>query len=166
MGLAAVILTFTANASVACSDGVLFSCSIGQNQLAVCLNDDAATYSFGPRGQPELELTEPFARLDYHPWVGMGRWEQNSVSFTNGDYEYRVSAARDRLDDEQQELWDVGVAVSRDGERLALLTCEKTFHFNVLEELWSSKLQAGLCWSRTEWTWKASEDCGYGECAC
>jgi hypothetical protein len=152
--------------AVACSEGVLFSCPIGENQLAICTADGSAIYSFGPAGQPELELTEPFTTLNYHPWVGVGRWEQNWVAFTNGEFKYRVSSARDRLDDERQELWEVGVTVSRAGERIASLTCNTTFAQNVLAPLWSAKIGAGLCWSREHWRWQPPEQCGKGECAC
>ena len=152
--------------ALACTDGVLFSCPIGENQLAVCMLDDAATYSFGPYGRPELELTEAFITLNYHPWVGIGRWEQSWVSFTNGAYEYIVSAARDRLDEERLELWEVTVNVHRDDEQLASLACETTFAQDVLSPLWWGKVWAGLCWSREHWRWQQPEQCVEGECAC
>lgn len=150
----------------ACTDGVLFSCPIGENQLAVCTQDDTATYSFGPYGQPELELTEPYITLNYHPWVGIGRWQHNWVSFTNGEYEYVVSAARDRLDEERLELCEVTVTVLRDDEQLASLACETTFAENVLSPLRWGKVRAGLCWSREHWRWQQPEECVDGECAC
>lgn len=162
---ACLVCTVPMQAS-ACTDGVLFSCPIGENQLSICVLDDAATYSFGPYGRPELELTEPFITLNYHPWVGIGRWQHNWVSFKNGEHEYVVSAARDRLDEERLELWEVSVTVRRDEEHLVTLACETTFAEDVLSPLWWGKVRVGLCWSREHWRWQQPEKCVEGECAC
>lgn len=166
-GLAAfAFLGVLPSIAAACSGDQLFACPIGSKVLTICVDDEAATYSFGPHGRPELELNESFSTLDYHPWVGMGRWEQNWVAFTNGAYEYRVSVARDRLDTDRQELWEVGVTVLQGSRTITRLTCETSFDHNVLEVLGARKREAGLCWSRDDWTWKVSEECLTGGCVC
>ena len=167
LGVAVVCLAGAGPMPVSsCTDGVLFSCPIGDNHLAVCALDGEATYSFGPLRQPELVLSDPFVSLNYHPWIGMGRWQHSWVSFPNGEYEYVVSAARDRLDEERLDLWEVGVRVSRDDELLASLTCETTFAEDVLAPLSWGKVRAGLRWSREHWRWQLPKKCADGECAC
>ena len=69
------------------------TCTVGSKQLSLSIRDDNITYSFGPKGNPELVLKEPFAAVDFQPWSGWGSTDTNTVTFANNAHTYTVFSA-------------------------------------------------------------------------
>ncbi len=69
---------------------VLFDCAIGAKQLSVTLEGDAATYTFGPKGAPELTITAAPRDLTYLPWDGWGIEMPEAVQFQSAGITYEV----------------------------------------------------------------------------
>jgi hypothetical protein len=66
-----------------CPGQELLSCPIGKKQLELCLDADGVSYSFGPKGRPEITLATAIRDTDYQPWSGVGRAMWDAVRFTN-----------------------------------------------------------------------------------
>lgn len=157
---ALLICTNPAWADCPVPDATFLSCRIGENGkiLEVCVDGGEVTYSFGPPGAPELQLSETASEIVYRPWPGIGRTIYEEVEFRNDGYLYTVSAGVVReFDDTNEEVIPHpfgGVIVSRGTEEIAQLTCDET----EVEFLWTMALSdaknaAGLWWDHYEHDW-------------
>lgn len=140
-------------ALAACPETTILSCPIGKKQLEVCLTGPTATYSFGPRGRPELVLSDRIETLDYTPWNGIGRAIWETVVFHNGPVSYEVWASIDRMD--RNAAYEGGVSVLKNGNQVALLRCNPGSRITDFAPLSDAKAQAGLCWDMDVTTWVA-----------
>lgn len=134
--------------------GHVFSCRIGAKVLELCQQGEALTYSFGPRGKPELVLAEPLRSVDYTPWPGVGSTIWQSVRFENLGYGYEVWAATDRSGGGLEG----GVNVMQNERLLAQQNCDRGTISGPLDILYSLKESVGLCWDHAAHRWSA--DCG------
>ncbi|WGW03829.1 hypothetical protein [Tropicibacter oceani] len=157
--IAALMLT-AGMAFAECSAADLFlSCRIAQNGklLEVCVEGDAVVYRYGPAGgAPELTLREAAATLGYTPWPGIGRTIWEEVRFFNGDYEYRVNGAIDKMlaVEDSPEAKSGGVEVYRGAQRAAALDCAPaTVRFDWTAAIGDAKRAAGLDWDPGAQAW-------------
>ena len=120
-----VLLTLIAGPAVAqCAEQrLVLDCAIGTKALTVCVADTTVSYAFGPRGAPELALTQRLDEVTATPWPGIGRSIYEDVTFTNGSVAYTAWIAVDRLAENQPRTG--GVIVSQGGDTLADLTCNQ-----------------------------------------
>lgn len=133
--------------------------------LSVCFDDQNAFYRFGVEGQqPELELTEPVATLDYEPWPGVSSTIWESVRFNNAGYQYEVYGAVERIypEDENDEITTRvkgGVHVTRGDQVVAELSCDpETLGFLWDEGLGAAKRNLGYSWNYQSHEWVALPD--------
>lgn len=158
MRAAAVVLTLAllgpGTASAACAGLDVLSCPVGKKQLDLCLTGEGLTYSFGPKGRPELVMTDPIRKVDYQPWSGVGRSIWDAVRFFNKGVSYEVWTSLDRLD--ENAVWEGGVIVSKGGETLAELQCARGSVRTDLYAVYEAKLVAGQCWNREMFAWQAA----------
>ncbi len=82
---------------------ILLSCPIGKKQLELCLTSQSLTYSFGPRGAPEITLTDAIRDVAYSPWPGVGGYIFDSVTFTNRGTSYEVWTSLERNPDKRPD---------------------------------------------------------------
>lgn len=133
--------------------GHVFSCQIGKKVLELCQQGEVLTYSFGPRGAPELALAESLRSVDYTPWPGVGISIWESVAFVNGNHAYEVWTSTDRSGGGLEG----GVNVLRNGALLAQLQCDRGSASGPLDSIYSLKESVGLCWDHGAHRWSA--DC-------
>lgn len=133
----------------------IFSCTIGKNALQVCHQNNALTYSFGPKGIPDLTLTEPLETADFTPWPGIGRTMWDSLAFHNEGITYEVWAALDKQVDETAPEPQVqgGVTVMKGDRTLASLTCNEGSVRSFLDTVSVLKTAIGQCWSFDSHSW-------------
>ncbi len=153
---AALILALLAPAAAgaACPGQVLLSCPIGKKQLDLCLTATSLTYSFGPRGAPELALTTPIAQAAYQPWPGVGSAIWDAVTFTNNGTGYEVWTSIDRND--PNATWQGGVNVLKGEALQAQLTCAPGSVSGDLTAIFAAKEAAGQCWSFDTLRWQTA----------
>jgi hypothetical protein len=149
--LAFALLAPTA-AFAACPGETLLSCPTGGKQLELCLNGDSLTYSFGPKGAPELTLTKKVRDVTYNPWPGVGSAIWDSVVFNNGEIAYEVWTSFER--DPDNTLTEGGVNVLNGEELVATLTCAKGSVEKDLMRVWEAKEAAGQCWNFEKIVWQ------------
>ncbi|MEO0930330.1 MAG: hypothetical protein AAFY14_06730 [Pseudomonadota bacterium] len=166
-GLLALILSGTCSiAHAGCGAGLapFLTCEVGvkRKALSVCYNDEIVTYRFGPADAPELVLTETVENIDFTPWPGAGRaiWEE--VRFHNGAYTYAVFAGFDRLygnteDTDLATPFFGSVVVTRAGEMLADLQCNRETTHAPWSGLFDAKRAAGQTWDRDAQIWRPVE---------
>lgn len=137
----------------------LFDCTFegGSARARVCLQDDTAYYAFGPDGgAPDLVLARKVGDIDVTPWPGIGRTVWEELTFRNGAYDYRLSYAFDKMDEE--EPVSGSLFVSRDGAEIAQLTCDAdSVAAYDLYPLYEAKEAGGECFTPGE-GWSASCD--------
>lgn len=99
----------------------LFSCSVGEKQIELCLTavDQSVTYRFGPDHAPEIELTRDFGEISMRPWNGIGRNIWDSVTVPNGNFAYEIYWSFDKIDQQAQ----AGLNVLRGAHDIATLAC-------------------------------------------
>jgi hypothetical protein len=156
-----LLLTFLPLPALAdCGAGTeVFTCQIGAKALEICHVGDDLTYAFGPKGAPELTISESLTTVNFAPWPGVSSNIWETVTFVNGDYAYEVwtSVARDpEATDGQQG----GVRVLNGEEMVAELTCDPGTASNALDVIWDLKESVGMCWEFSSISWKTSCDNG------
>ena len=137
-------------------DALLISCTFndGAKTVTTCMNDQAASYSFGPTGgKAELELTRDIVEVDMLPWQGFGRWISEAIVFENGAYKYALRYAIDKLAEEptiEGDFW-----VGKGETRLAELICDpgsvETSGYPL--PLYDAKIAAGQIYSFDDYEW-------------
>lgn len=135
-----------------CPGAEVLSCPIGKKQLELCLTGESVTYSFGPAGKPEMQITTAITDTAYQPWSGVGRAMWDAVSFTNKGTTYEVWTSIDRLD--PQAVWEGGVNVLKNGNPITSLECAKGTVRSDLTEIFAAKESAGQCWNFDSFAWQ------------
>jgi hypothetical protein len=136
-----------------CAGETLVNCPINGNQLEVCNNGDLLTYSYGPQGAPELQLSAKPEEA-FMPWDGTGRTEWEMISFTSKDARYDVVFSIDKMEENAQPEW--GVTVEQGGEIVGNLTCESTDQNMRFTQLYEQVEAKGFCWDRSTGSWATS----------
>ncbi len=134
---------------------VVFNCTIGGKQLSVTLEGDAATYSFGPKGAPEMTITAAPRDLNYLPWNGIGIEMPEAVQFGNDGTSYEVWYSVQKMIDENAPLPPTrgGVRVMKGDEMLADLVCDASPSLYDLERIYDAKEAAGQCYDWESQSW-------------
>ena len=140
-------------------EGGVFSCQIGDKRLEICHETDTITYSFGPAGQPEMQITEPMDSVAFTPWPGVSSAIWETVLFTNDGYGYEVWTSQER-DSEVEAPLEAGVRVLQGEEVVAELTCDPGTPSNSLAGIWDLKEAVGMCWEFSSQSWKTTCDNG------
>lgn len=125
------------SAAQACPAGMetLVRCQIaGQSDvLEACFSRSEASYSFGPRGAPDLALRVTIGQVDLDPWPGVGRVRTQGITFYNGGYAYEVTTIQDRFADGPGAV-EGGVVVRQGNRILANLSCGPIEALGFLEQ--------------------------------
>lgn len=134
---------------------VLFDCALGNKQLSVTLEGGTATYTFGPKGAPEMTITAAPRDLNYVPWNGIGRFMPEAVEFENQGTIYQLWYGLEKLIDENAPLPPIrgGVWVMKGDEVLADLVCDSPPSVYALEAIYDAKLAAGQCYDWESQSW-------------
>ena len=131
----------------------MFSCRIGAKALELCHVGGDLTYAFGPRGAPELTITEPLQTVNFAPWPGVGSNIWETVIFVNGDHAYEVWTSVTR-DPEATDGLQGGVRVLNGAAMVAELACDPGTASNALDVIWDLKASVGMCWEFASISWK------------
>lgn len=124
----ALVLTMSYVSAFAETELMLF-CQIENKdeRLEVSVDAQNLIYSYGPAGQSDLFLVQPYHPSALRPWGGVGSAIFESVVFENQEYEYEVYTGIDRMSD-AHELF-AGVSVYKSGEELVNLPCGQIYEF-------------------------------------
>ena len=152
------LLPLPAVADCAGGDKV-FTCQIGAKALELCHIGDDLTYAFGPKGTPDLTITEPLLTVNFTPWPGVGSAIWETVVFVNDDYAYEVWTSVER-DPESTEGRHGGIRVLKGDETIAELECDQGTPLQSLDGIWDLKESVGLCWEFGSQSWKTTCDNG------
>lgn len=139
---------WAASAFAACEGRTtVLDCPIGSKQLTVCIGGGEASYAYGPKGAPELAVTQPLGQVQGTAWAGVGRsiWEE--IIFTNGNVTYGVWHSMDRLTEGNPT--DGGVLVTKGDRTLADLQCEPGRAAVTIFAISDGFAAAGFCWDRS-----------------
>lgn len=139
-------------ALAACPGEILLSCPIGKKHLELCLTSQSLTYSFGPKGAPEITLTDAIREVAYSPWPGVGGTIFDSVTFTNRGTSYEVWTSLERNPDNAQT--EAGINVIEGGQIIAELACAPGSVTSDLYPVFVAKEAAGQCWNREAQAWQ------------
>ena len=156
-------LALLATPLTACPDLTVLRCRVeGGRQLEICADAEAVRYSFGPIGNPELELFNPLAASGYRPWPGVSRTIWDSVAFENGAYVYEVVTSLERIypDDEDADIMVLrrdGIYVLKNEMPVAELTCLPETVEGAVDLLYDHLGKHGLCWSFSAHAWEVCE---------
>ena len=155
-----VALTLWAVAADSAAADVVFDCAIGAKQLSVTLEGEAATYTFGPKGAPEVTITAAPRDLNYLPWKGIGRFMPEAVDFANQGTIYQVWHEVEKQIDENAPEPSIlgGVRVLKGDEWLAVLHCDAPPSVLNLQAIYDAKLAAGQCYDWESQAWKSKCD--------
>jgi hypothetical protein len=156
---ALVLACLPAAAFADCAAETLVSCDVGWNRrLEVCITPGDAngngsfSYSFGPPGAPELQLSVPMSALTVRPWSGVGRSIWASVGFPNAGYVYEVWHSYDRL--AENPVMEAGVNVVQGDATLAAFTCQPGGTIAPAFALEDAMAAAGYCWNTDSFAWQ------------
>ena len=136
-------------------DTELLTCTVGKNDLTICLGDDdgrTVRYSFGPTGHPDLTLSEAVSTVDFLPWNGIGSAPGDLLTFHNGRYSYGVAVTLADYDGGPVS-YDVHINVDYDGALLAQLFCSEQLPRDPFGPLRQAKHEIGQCWNLDERRW-------------
>jgi hypothetical protein len=137
---------------------VLFECAIDAKQLRVTLDGDTATYSFGPKGAPELTVSADPRDLNYLPWDGMGVEMPEAVQFETAGTIYEVWYSVQKMLDESEPLPPVagGVRVMSGEKIIADLPCTAPPSIYDLYRIYDAKMAGGQCYDWAGQAWGAA----------
>ena len=161
IALLALFLPSMALAGCPAGTETLINCTFknGTKSVTTCMNGDMATYSYGPTGgTPELQMTRHIRDIDMQPWHGFGRWIFEAFTFQNGDYNYTLRYAIDKLSEDQAiegDLW-----VGKGEKQLAELICDagSVDTSGYALPLYDAKIANGQSWDREEMIWTATDN--------
>lgn len=139
--------------------GQVFTCQIGKKVLEICNQGADLTYAFGPKGAPELTISEPMTTVNFTPWPGVGSNIWESVIFLNADIAYEVWTSQERSP-EAEGVIDGGINVLNGEELVAELVCDPGTASQPLEIIFELKEMAGMCWEFNSQSWKTTCDNG------
>lgn len=98
-----------------------------QERLEVSVDAQNLIYAYGPSGQADMFLVQPYDSSALRPWGGVGSAIFESVVFQNNEYEYEVYTAIDRMT-ETHDIY-AGVSVYKNGQELVNLPCGEIYEF-------------------------------------
>jgi hypothetical protein len=154
-----VILANPGWADCAANGTPLVACEIENSTkwLETCLVGDIVTYTFGPKGIPELSMSRHVGDVDFVPWPGIGRWIWEEFRLTNGAYSYAVHYSFERNPNNMEV--GGGVTVWQGGTVLASLDCNPaTLNFSGFPSpVYDAKIDAGQAWDFDAKRWVQSE---------
>ncbi|MBL9052484.1 MAG: hypothetical protein JNN02_02035 [Tabrizicola sp.] len=157
------VLAFAALASPAAADCAgdeeVFTCQIGAKSLEICHQGDDLTYAFGPKGAPDLTITESLTTVNFIPWPGVSSSIWETVAFQNAGYVYEVWTSVER-DPEATEGRHGGIRVLQGEETVAELECDRDTPSSSLDGIFELKESVGLCWEFGSQSWKTACDNG------
>ena len=133
---------------------MVVDCAIGSKQLTVCIGGGEASYAFGPKGAPELAITQPLGQAQGTAWAGVGRsiWEE--IIFFSGDVSYAVWHSVDRLTEGNPTSG--GVVVTKADQTLADLQCKEGTADVSIFAISDGFAAAGFCWDRENYRFARS----------
>jgi hypothetical protein len=108
----------------------VFTCRAGTKRVAVTLQGDRLTYSFGPPSRAEISLTgDPQGGVFYHRTI-YSRGEDQTLRFVSGQWNYvlfnRWQAPQPLSNDRIAPEYNAsGVLVMRDGKLVRRIQCNK-----------------------------------------
>ena len=124
------LLFLAPSLAVASEDIQILNCQIegSKNHLILSHNEGDMIYQFGPKGAPDLMLSEPKDSFKHTPWSGVGRAIWEAAAFENKGYIYEVWMAFDRHDaiENPDKARSAGVTVYKDGNDLATHHCQQS----------------------------------------
>lgn len=139
----------TAFADTCVDRALVLDCPVSATKsLTVCIGTDAATYAFGRKENPELELTRTLDDVTATAWPGAGRYIWENISFPNDDVRYEVNVSVDR--NVKDAPIEGGVSVMRGEDELANLTCRTGEATGDVSAISGAFYDAGYCWDREE----------------
>jgi hypothetical protein len=161
LGIFAAFLTTQAHAACPVGQEAFTSCQIeGLNtEVFVCHDDQVATYSYGPIGEPvDLFLLETIENVDFEPWSGVGRSIDERVTFYNGEFSYEVGGGFDRPFSEEEMLQEIRrfgwIEIGQKGPSLGRLECiPDTVSYGFGGGIYDAKVAVGLVWDDYSKTW-------------
>lgn len=102
----------------------VFTCSAGHKEIAITQEGDRLTYSFGPRGRPEISLHGgPDGGVFYHREL-YARGEDQTLRFVQDEWSYIVFN-RWQAPDAHPEHNVSGLLVMKDGKLVRRINCAK-----------------------------------------
>lgn len=162
MGLVLGGATMAAGPALAQAEGCfgsgepLFHCRMegSGKALDLCLQQDVVVYRFGPPGRAaELLLARRVEEVFHLPWNGIGSSIYEELGVGNGDVEYTVWSAVERIAADQPEV-SGGVRVTRGDQTLAELRCaEGSTIVRDFYSVFEAKEAKGQCWDNGSFSW-------------
>lgn len=156
-----IALAFAVLASPAAADCAggeqVFSCQIGVKYLEICHIGGDLTYAFGPKGAPDLALSESLLTVNFTPWPGVGSAMWETLAFQNDGYSYEVWTSQERDDVSPLEA---GINVLKGDEMIANMRCVPSTPSQALAGVWDLKESVGLCWDFGNQAWQTTCDNG------
>lgn len=157
----AVLFLLSPTSALACFGDTglsLFHCTFkaGMTEARVCLQDDVVYYAYGAAGaSPDLLLARDVGAVDMVPWPGIGRTIWEEAGFSNGDVEYRLTYAVDKM--AETEPAEGVLLVRQGGNQIAELICDRgSVSDHDFYPLFEAKSAAGQCWDHDSTQW---QDC-------
>ena len=124
----------------------LFQCTFakGTKIATVCGAQGQARYRFGRKNKvPDLTLQSDLKEI-YVPWMGVGRYMSENITFSNADVSYRVYTSLDRLSEDLELRAGIDVIVS--DQIIASLTCDTESIQGGISEASNLLELEGSCW--------------------
>ena len=151
--LIAALWAGMASAGTATASETVLGCTAkgGAKEIAVVIDGDTISYSFGPAGgAPDLQLSEPVATVLHQPWSGVGRAIWEATTFTNAGYAYEVWMSVERQED---AVPSGGVAVLQGEAEVARIDCDPGSARVTLWAVSDAKEAQGICWDLQTFSW-------------
>ena len=133
----------------------LFQCTFakGTKIVTVCGAQGQARYRFGMKNKvPDLTLQSDLKDI-YVPWMGIGRYMNENITFVNKDVSYRVYSSLDRLSEDLELQAGIDVIVS--DQIIASLTCDTESIQGGISEASNLIEMEGNCWDYYGEKWGA-----------
>tara|TARA_B100001057_G_scaffold142272_1_gene142002 strand:+ start:975 stop:2204 length:1230 start_codon:yes stop_codon:yes gene_type:complete len=154
-GSCAALLSFVASAyqCPAAHWTELFQCTFekGTKIATVCGAQGKARYRFGRKSKlPDLILQSNLKDI-YVPWMGVGRYMSENITFADKDVSYRVYTSLDRLSEDLELQAGIDVIVSN--RIVASLTCDIESIRSGISEASNLLEMVGSCWDYYDERW-------------
>ena len=155
MKSALAVLVSATSAAADCPDLTVLACDMGAKRLEVCADDARITYAFGPKGAPELTLSNPLDAPGFTPWPGVSRTIWDVVDFVNEDVTYEVFTSTERIpaDEAKGPTRTDAVVVLKEEEVLADFRCDPDTVEGSVDLLYDHLTAHGMCFDLETRTW-------------
>lgn len=126
----ALAAAFSATGPSATGAGTgVFMCRIGGKVANVTASHGKLTYTFGPRGKPEISITgDPAKDTVFYLYDAHNDFSVSQLRFVRGAFSYVVFDYRARTDEVEPSF--SGVAVMKGTKTLAILKCDRPTTLN------------------------------------